>query len=221
MKHFLSVTFAVLIFFAFSVNAQPPAKKVNARPTKPVAKKKLEPFETATVEKMASQCVKLETELGNIELEMFPEFAPETVRNFLNLVSYGAFDTTTFSRVVPGFVIQGGNPITRQTYPEAIITRMRRPIPDEPSKILHERGILSMARTDQPNSANSNFFILVGDGSHLDGTFSAFGRVTTGMEVADSIAKMPVEKEKPLKPVRLKKASIIPCVPQKAAENPK
>ncbi|MCU0238369.1 MAG: peptidylprolyl isomerase [Pyrinomonadaceae bacterium] len=214
---------AVLIFaFSMLVNAQPPAKKTNVRPSaKPAPKKKLEPFETATVEQMAKQCVKIETEVGSIELEMFPEFAPETVRNFLNLVAYGAFNMTTFSRVVPNFVIQGGNPSTREPYNEAIYKRMQKSIPDEPNKILHERGILSMARSDEPNSASSSFFILVNGGSHLDGKFSAFGKVTKGLEIVDSINKMKVENEKPEKPVKLTKVSLFACEPQKTTETPK
>src|SRR4051812_35561113 len=84
-----------------------PPKKANVRPAAKAAAAK-EPFEKASIETMREQCVKFETEKGLIEMEMFPESAPESVRNFLNLVALGAFDTTTFSRVVPGFVIQGG-----------------------------------------------------------------------------------------------------------------
>lgn len=191
----------------------PDVKKANERPLeKPVAV--VEPFDKADVKTMASKCVKLETEAGDIEMEMFPEAAPESVRNFLNLVATGLLDTTTFSRVVPGFVIQGGNIWTRiGGVSREMGARARRTVPDEPSKILHERGIVSMARSDEPNSATTNFFILVGNGSHLDGTFAAFGRVTKGIEVADVINKAPVAEEKPEKPVRIKKASVFVCTP--------
>jgi peptidyl-prolyl cis-trans isomerase B (cyclophilin B) len=161
---------------------------------------------------MASKCVRLETEAGDIEMELFPENAPETVRNFLNLTAIGAYDTTTFSRVVPGFVIQGGNIWTRDGgVPRDLNQRARRPLRDEPNRILHERGIVSMARADEPNSATTHFFILVDAASSLDGSFAAFGRVTKGMEVVDAINKMPVEGDKPVKPVRLKKAIIQSC----------
>jgi peptidyl-prolyl cis-trans isomerase B (cyclophilin B) len=164
---------------------------------------------------MASDCVRIETEIGNIEAEMYPEQAPETVRNFLNLTALGLFDTTTFSRVVPGFVIQGGDLKTRETPPTVEIgLRSRKTIPDEPNKILHERGVLSMARTDEPHSASTHFFILVAEAPHLDGTFSAFGRVTKGMDVVDAINKGPVIAEKPDKPVRIKKALVFPCAAQ-------
>jgi peptidyl-prolyl cis-trans isomerase B (cyclophilin B) len=147
-------------------------------------------------------------------MELFPESAPETVRNFLNLVAIGAYDTTTFSRVVPGFVDQGGNIWTRSGgLSMELATRARRTIRDEPSKILHERGIVSMARPDTPNAATTNFFILVDRAPNLDGTFAAFGRVTHGMDVVDAINKAPVIGEKPDKPVRLKMAKITACTP--------
>jgi Peptidyl-prolyl cis-trans isomerase (rotamase) - cyclophilin family len=184
-------------------------KKTNQRPAQDAAPK--EPFEKASVETMRAQCIRFETEKGSIEIELFPESAPETVRNFLNLTALGAFDTTTFSRVVPGFVIQGGRISTRLQMTPELFSRAQRKIPDEPNQIKHTRGIVSMARTDEPNSASSHFFILVDDASFLDGKFAAFGRVTKGMETADAINKMPVENEKPLNPVRITKATIFPC----------
>ena len=193
-----------------------PLKKANARPAvEPTpAAAAAEPFDNASVEKMAAQCVRLQTEAGDIELEMLPEAAPETVRNFLNLVAIGAYDTTTFSRVVPGFVVQGGNLTTREKINLELAKRSRRTIPDEPNYIKHVRGIVSMARTEEPHSATTHFFILVGEAGHLDGKFAAFGRVTRGMEVADAINKMPVEGDKPAKPVRLIRATLAACPSQ-------
>jgi peptidyl-prolyl cis-trans isomerase B (cyclophilin B) len=176
-------------------------KKNNARP----------PEMQAPVEKMAAQCVTLETEAGVIELELLAEAAPETVRNFLNLAATGAFDTTTFSRVVKDFVIQGGNLSTHQKPTSALAERARRTIPDEPNEIKHERGILSMARPETPNGATTNFFILVGDAPHLDGKFAAFGRVKRGMEVVDAINKAPADGEKPDKPVRITRVIVAAC----------
>ncbi|HTK38242.1 MAG TPA: peptidylprolyl isomerase [Pyrinomonadaceae bacterium] len=193
-------------------NNAPEPKKTNARPTPAPSVSAAEPFDKADVKTMASQCVRFDTEAGLIEAEMFPESAPETVRNFLNLTAIGAFDTTTFSRVVPGFVIQGGNLWSGEKMTAELGKRARRTIPDEPNKIMHQRGILSMARSDQPNSATTDFFILAGDAPHLDGTFAAFGRVTKGMDVVDKINKAPVTDEKPDKPVRITKASVMPCV---------
>jgi len=192
-----------------------PETKKNERPAPTPA---AEPFDTADVKTMASKCARIETEAGDIELEFYPESAPESVRNFLNLTATGMLDTTTFSRVVPDFVIQGGDLYTRTdkvTY--AIGQRARKVVPDEPNKILHERGIISMARLDEPNTATTNFFILIKEAPYLDGKFAAFGRVTKGMDIVDAINKAPVTDEKPEKPVRIKRAIVLTCGPQSAS----
>ncbi|HSK74192.1 MAG TPA: peptidylprolyl isomerase, partial [Pyrinomonadaceae bacterium] len=159
-------------------------KKANQRPDDKVQKEaNANPFDKADAKTMAAQCVRLETEAGNIELEFFPESAPESVRNFLNLSAAGAVNTTTFSRGVPGFVIQGGNLGTSEKWSNELAKLASKKLPDEPSQIKHERGILSMARGDEPNSATTHFFILLRSASTLDGKFAAFGQVTKGMEV--------------------------------------
>jgi peptidyl-prolyl cis-trans isomerase B (cyclophilin B) len=160
---------------------------------------------------MAAKCVTLDTEAGVIELEMYPESAPESVRNFLNLVATGALDNTTFSRVVPGFVIQGGDLYTNEKITVPQKWRAIRKLRDEPNRILHERGVLSMARSTEPDTATTHFFILLKSSPTLDGTFAAFGRVTKGMEVVDAINKMPGAEEKPEKPVRIRKATVSDC----------
>lgn len=206
-----------LLFVSLAIAQEPkspetmidPPKK-NSRPAEDIAAKP-EPFDGAPVEKMAQQCVTLETEAGKIVIEMLPESAPENVRNFLNLSAIGAFDTTTFSRVVKDFVIQGGNLSTSEKWGVELMKRMTHKLPDEPGLIKHVRGIVSMARPNEPNSATTNFFILVGNGSNLDGKFSAFGRVTGGMDVADVINHAPTEGEKPTKPVHINKALVAPC----------
>src|SRR5687767_6951373 len=190
---------------AFAQQTSPaPAPKANARPT-PSPAAKAEPFEKADAKTMAAQCVSLDTEAGVIEMEMFPEHAPESVRNFLNLAATGLFDTTSFDRVVPNFVIQGGNIWSREDkkVTRVVGDRARRTIPDEPNKVLHERGIVSMARGDEPNTATTNFFILVAAATYLDNKFAAFGRVTKGMEVVDAINRAAVTEEKPEKPVKI------------------
>lgn len=187
-----------------------PPRKANARTTD-LSAPLPEPFDGASLEKMAGQCVTLETELGPIDIAMMPEVAPESVRNFLNLVAIGALDTTTFSRTVKGFVIQGGNLGTSEKWGVELAKRMARKIPDEPGIIKHERGIVSMARSDEPNSATTHFFILVGPGQHLNGKFAAFGTVTKGIEVADQINQAPADGEKPEKPVKIKRAVLFSC----------
>lgn len=191
---------------------QPDApKKANARPAE--AQRAAEPFDSVTPKEMAARCVRLETEAGTIELEMLAETAPETARNFLNLVATGFYDTTTFSRVVRGFVVQGGSVATRGSLTHELVARSRRTVADEPNAVRHVRGMVSMARSDEPNSATTNFFILVGEGAHLDGKFAAFARVRSGMEAVDAINNAPAEGEKPVKPVRLTRASVLTCEP--------
>jgi peptidyl-prolyl cis-trans isomerase B (cyclophilin B) len=107
----------------------------------------------------------IETSKGEIEIELLPDKAPGHVKNFVDLAQKGFYDGTTFHRVIPGFMIQGGDPNTRDA----------------------KHGVLSMARAGDPNSAGSQFFICVADAAFLDRQYSAFGRVVRGMEVADAI----------------------------------
>jgi cyclophilin family peptidyl-prolyl cis-trans isomerase len=225
--HLSAILFLTCAVF-FSASAQEtatPAQKVDSQSQPSAAKKSntrpptqqastAEPFDNATVEKMAGQCVRFETEAGLIEMEMLAEVAPETVRNFLNLAATGAFDTTTFSRIVKDFVVQGGNLSTGQKWNIELARRASRKIPDEPGLVKHVRGIVSMARPDEPNSATTHFFILVSEATQLDGKFSAFGRVTKGMDVVDAMNKAEADGEKPVKPVRVTHAAVAQCVKQ-------
>ena len=215
MRRFLPVV-PILLIASLAIHGQNPApntenlKKVNTRPAETKAPR-ADPFDASSIEKMSGQCVTLDTEQGSIVIEMLPARAPETVRSFLNLAATGSLDTTAFSRVVKGFVIQGGNLSTSDNWNAELAARMARHLPDEPSDVKHVRGTVSMARGDEPNSATTHFFILVGDGPHLDGKFSAFGRVISGIEVADAINHAPSEDEKPVVPVRIKHASVSLC----------
>jgi cyclophilin family peptidyl-prolyl cis-trans isomerase len=216
VRHFFRAASCVAIGATLISAQNPPPntetlKKANARPAEAAPVTRSEPFDGATVEKMTGQCVTLDTEVGAIVIEMLPAAAPETVRSFLNLAATGALDTTVFSRVLRGFVIQGGNLSTGEKWSAEMAARMSRHLPDEPNGIKHVRGIVSMARTDEPNSATTHFFILVGDGPHLDGKFAAFGRVIKGIEVADAINRAPAEDEKPVVPVRIKTAGVARC----------
>lgn len=149
--------------------------------------------------------------MGEIEIAMMPEVAPEAVRHFLNLSATGAYDTTVFSRVVKGFVIQGGDLQTSEKWGAELARRMSHKLPDEPGLVKHVRGIVSMARTNEPNSATTHFFILVREAPHLDSKFAAFGTVTKGMEVVDAINQAPDEGEKPEKPVKITRATVATC----------
>jgi peptidyl-prolyl cis-trans isomerase B (cyclophilin B) len=210
------VSFLISAIAASISVAQNPApntdtlKKANTRPPAPTLAQS-DPFDGASVEKMTGQCVTLDTESGLIVIELLPKAATETARSFLNLAASGALDTTTFSRVVKDFVIQGGNLSTSEKWNIDLARRMARHLPDEPSDVRHVRGIVSMARAEEPNSATTHFFILVGDGPHLDGKFAAFGRVVRGIEVAVAINHAPAEGETPVAPVRIKQASVALC----------
>ena len=132
----------------------------------------------------------LETRLGTIEIEFMPDKAPGHVKNFIDLAKKGFYDGTTFHRVIPGFMIQGGDPNTK----DAKGSRGRHgtggpgyQIKAEFNDVSHKRGIVSMARSSDPNSAGSQFFIVVKDYPSLDRQYTAFGRVVRGMEVADQI----------------------------------
>ncbi len=133
----------------------------------------------------------IETKYGDIELSFFPEKAPNHVKNFIKLARDGFYDATIFHRVIPGFMIQGGDPNTKghdkSTY------GMGGPgytVDAEFNDISHKRGILSMARARDPNSAGSQFFIVVKDSPFLDGQYTVFGEVVKGMEVVDRIVAL-------------------------------
>ena len=143
---------------------------------------------------------------GKIELELCPEAAPKTVENFLKLVGEGFYDGLIFHRVIPGFMIQGGDPQGNGMggAKENIVGEFRANGHDNPIK--HERGVISMARAFNPNSASSQFFIMHANAPHLDGQYAAFGKVVSGMEVVDEIASIPTDyNDRPKIAVRMKK----------------
>ena len=147
---------------------------------------------------------------GIIELELCPEAAPKTVENFLKLVGEGFYDGLIFHRVIPGFMIQGGDPQGNGMggAKENIVGEFRANGHDNPIK--HERGVISMARAFNPNSASSQFFIMHANAPHLDGQYAAFGKVVSGMEVVDEIASIPTDyNDRPKIAVRMKKVYIV------------
>src|SRR5438105_12084632 len=136
----------------------------------------------------------IETRLGEMEIELFDDKAPGHVKNFLDLAKKKFYDGTTFHRVIPGFMIQGGDPNTR----DAAGSRSRHgtggpgyTVKAEFNDTPHKRGIVSMARAQDPDSAGSQFFVCVKDSAFLDRQYTAFGRVVRGIEVADKIVALP------------------------------
>lgn len=147
---------------------------------------------------------------GKIELELYPEFAPITVKNFEKLVKDGFYDGLCFHRVIPGFMIQGGDPLGNGMggSDENIVGEFAANGHNNPIK--HTRGVISMARAYNPNSASSQFFIMHADAPHLDGQYAAFGKVVSGIEVVDEIASIPTDyNDRPKIAVRIKKAYIV------------
>jgi len=137
----------------------------------------------------------METKFGNIELKFFPDVAPNHVKNFIDLAQKGFYDGTTFHRVIPGFMIQGGDPNSKQ--PDKSKHGQGGPgytIKAEFNDKPHKRGTLSMARAAHPDSAGSQFFICVADSSFLNKQYTVFGEVISGMEVADKIVSQTRDK---------------------------
>jgi cyclophilin family peptidyl-prolyl cis-trans isomerase len=137
----------------------------------------------------------IETKFGNMELQFFPDVAPNHVKNFIDLAKKGFYDGTLFHRVIPGFMIQGGDPNTRNPDPSKHGTggpgyTLKAEFNDRP----HKKGTLSMARAADPNSAGSQFFICVAPSSFLDKQYTVFGEVVSGMDVADKIVSQPRDK---------------------------
>ena len=154
--------------------------------------------------------VTFEMENGGImKAELYPEVAPNTVNNFISLVKKGFYNGLIFHRVIPGFMIQGGDPdgigMGGPGYSikgEFTQNRFK-------NDLAHDRGVLSMARTMQPNSAGSQFFIMVEKAPHLDGAYAAFGKVIEGMEVADGIVSTKRDyNDKPLEDQRMKTVTV-------------
>ncbi len=178
---------------------------VTIRDTPPPVKP---PFVDATVEEMAKYRAVLDTTAGEIEVELFPDKAPETVRNFLQLATAGVYDDTLVHRVVPNFVIQTGSPAFRRTPLTAKRSAMVHNLPPEFTDTPNLPGILSMARGDDPGSATTSFFICTGACRGLDNQYAVFGRVIRGMEVVNAIAAVRVDGETPRTPVLVRKIAV-------------
>jgi peptidyl-prolyl cis-trans isomerase B (cyclophilin B) len=149
-------------------------------------------FTKEEIKKMAETKAVIETKFGNIELRFFPEVAPSQVNNFVELTKKGFYDGTTFHRVIPGFMIQGGDPNSKN--PDKSTHGMGGPgytVKAEFNDKPHKRGTLSMARAANPDSAGSQFFICVADSPFLDRQYTVFGEVVSGMEVIDKIVSQP------------------------------
>ena len=154
---------------------------------------------------------RLEMEDGGImEGELYEDIAPITVENFVNLVNDGFYDGLIFHRVIPGFMIQGGCPLGQGTGGPGHNIKGEFSGNGVKNELLHDRGVLSMARSMNPDSAGSQFFIMVEKSPHLDGQYAAFGKVTSGMEVADQIVATKRDfRDKPKVEQKIKTITIV------------
>ena len=155
--------------------------------------------------------VKIEMENGGVILiELYEDKAPITVSNFKNLVSKGFYDGLIFHRVIAGFMIQGGDPTGTGMGGSGTPIKGEFASNGYPNDISHERGVISMARSQRPNSASSQFFIMHADGKFLDGEYAAFGRVVNGMEVVDEIAGVKTDySDRPIIDMRMKSVTLV------------
>lgn len=154
--------------------------------------------------------VTIEMENGDImKLELYPEIAPNTVRNFISLASKGFYDGIIFHRVIPGFMIQGGDPQGVGMGGPGYSIKGEFRANGFANNLKHEKGVISMARSMHPDSAGSQFFIMVANSPHLDGQYAAFGKVTEGIEAAEKIVAVKRNhSDKPLTDQRMKKVTV-------------
>ena len=159
---------------------------------------------------MANPIVRITMDSGKtIRLELYPEIAPITVENFLDLVNKGFYNGLTFHRIIPGFMIQGGDPSGNGTGGPGYSIKGEFKSNGVNNTMKHERGVISMARAFDPNSAGSQFFIMHEDAPHLDGEYAAFGKVIEGLETVDEIASVETGfQDAPVKKVVMEKIEV-------------
>jgi peptidyl-prolyl cis-trans isomerase B (cyclophilin B) len=159
---------------------------------------------------MTNPIVTIEMENGDlIKAELYPEIAPNTVKNFISLIQKGFYNGVIFHRVIPGFMIQGGDPEGSGMGGPGYSIKGEFASNGFPNELKHTRGVLSMARSARPDSAGSQFFIMVADAPHLDGQYAAFGKVLEGMENADKIVNTETNyQDRPLKEQKIKNMTV-------------
>ena len=169
-----------------------------------------------------NKVAELHTDAGEIDIRFYPDVAPNHVKNFIDLAEKGFYNGTKFHRVIPGFMIQGGDPNTKSGDPSTWGTGgAEKNVRAEFSTVSHKRGIVSMARSQNPDSASSQFFIVVKDSSFLDRNYTVFGAVTKGMDVADKIVGAPTAGERPVNPVAITSITIRDARPDEQGPAPK
>ena len=169
-----------------------------------------EPFVSETVEELAAHRAVIETSMGNMTVEVFPDRAPNHVRQFLRLSQSGVYDGTAIHRVARGFVIQGGFLPSRRELLESWQQAFIRPLQPEFNPAQHNKGTLSMARGDDPASATSSFFVVLARTPGLDGQYTVFGQVVEGLDVLDAIESVALNGEEPVTRIDVTTIRVIP-----------
>lgn len=199
MKRYSQVLMAVLTTALTMVFSAGPARAQEGPP-------RHREFSQKEIKQMQNVKAVIETKFGNITLKFFPDVAPNHVKNFIDLARSGSYDGTIFHRVIPGFMIQGGDPNTKGA--DRSSYGMGGPgytLKAEFNSRPHKRGTLSMARSQNPDSAGSQFFICVADSPFLNNQYTVFGEVVSGMDVVDKIVNLPRDSaDDPLERVEMK-----------------
>ena len=173
-----------------------------------MADPEVEPFLNAAVEEL-SKTVTLKTTLGTMKIKMEPEWSAASVRNFLKLAATGWYNGMSFHRIVKDFVVQGGMENTRTGDQVHVADRWVRPIKGEfRADVKHVRGVISMARGSDPDSATTSFFLMLAPSPHLDGQYSAFGKLVQGIELLESFEKEELDGETPRKRLEIVEITI-------------
>src|SRR5262245_874352 len=209
----LGAAFCLLMLVACERSQQPQPKNTSPKSNFPAPVRSFVSFSQKTSDQLKHYQVLLKTSLGNITLGFFPDVAPEHVRNFLRLCQMGFYDHTAWHRVVRNFVIQGGDMGSRNPPLQMAESSGVRRLQPEFSKMKHVEGIVSMARGEELDSAETSFFICLKAQPLLDNKYTIFGRVMSGMDVVAKISNVPLEGNKPLERVELIGAQIMEVTP--------
>lgn len=199
MKHFSKLSLALLVGFILFLVAGCGTSTTDDKTTSSSTQKK----EEQVIEKNPVATITMENN-KIIKVELYPAIAPNTVNNYISLANSGFYNGLTFHRVIPDFMIQGGDPNGDGTGGPDYQIKGEFSSNGYENNLKHERGVISMARSELPDSAGSQFFIMVADAPHLDSEYAGFGKVIEGMDVVDEIVSVERDGEKPLKEQKIK-----------------
>ena len=211
LKKLLPLLLVCVLLLAGCAQSAPKSEPQAADPAEPPAAEETAAEETAEEKtEGGNPIVTIQMkDLGTITVELYPDVAPNTVANFVTLAQSGFYDGLTFHRVIPGFMIQGGDPLGNGTGGPGYSIKGEFSQNGVKNDLKHTRGVISMARSMDPNSAGSQFFIMHADAPHLDGGYAAFGMVTDGLDVVDAIASVKTgANDKPVEDVVIEKMTV-------------